>query len=462
MDFTDELKKVHCVYTEDDENWLYPIYLNDLILPVQGFKLHISATVNNATDILHSIIAYLTENKIAFKVIKNMDTLKKLNNGQFGFSQIGKFITIYPINDEKTIEIAYKLEDLLKSFNSSKIPSDKQLKEDSVIYYRYGLFTNHSYENKLIKNDGTLVEDLRKPGNAVPEWVKDPFYEQSNNEDLDKNGLFNNNYLIINCLRQKAKGGVYKAISFKEVNENGSEKQYPQVCIVKEARYLAVVDENSVDFRHRLKWERDLLLKINSKLEKVVPKVYDFFEYENNYYLVTELIEGKSLLECIQEKMSLSDTEILRICNLLLEKLKVFHHHNIIVNDLSLDNVVLLPDGDIRIIDLEFGYHESSEISASLLGYGTPGFHPLTDENNMFVEPTNSRDLYAVGAIAFALVKKDWYLKTLKNEIIKEFWNRPNLDSIENELLREVITSCLLSPDNVEKIYSIQEKIRGL
>src|SRR3954462_13598367 len=80
--------------------WAYPNYMDNLKLPFQGFKLHVSATILNSHQIFDITISYLLENFLAFKVIGNNSLLGKLNDNYFGYSQVGKFITIYPLNDD--------------------------------------------------------------------------------------------------------------------------------------------------------------------------------------------------------------------------------------------------------------------------------------------------------------------------------------------------------------------------
>jgi hypothetical protein len=63
----------------------------------QGWKLHVSATILSARPIFRLIAPYLKRRNIWFKAPKSLVELHKLNSGIFyGFSQVGKFVTVYP------------------------------------------------------------------------------------------------------------------------------------------------------------------------------------------------------------------------------------------------------------------------------------------------------------------------------------------------------------------------------
>ena len=92
-----ELKKSSNYIITDNKFWLCFSPRNiSLQLPSVGFKIHLSATLNNATDILDKFWHYIQHKNIAWKVIQDFRDLERQNLGYNGYSQIGKFITIYP------------------------------------------------------------------------------------------------------------------------------------------------------------------------------------------------------------------------------------------------------------------------------------------------------------------------------------------------------------------------------
>ena len=75
--------------------------------PSQGWKIHVSATILSACDIFRLIAPYLKKRDTLVKATKSLTELQKLNAGIFyGFSQVGKFITIYPESTESAVVMA--------------------------------------------------------------------------------------------------------------------------------------------------------------------------------------------------------------------------------------------------------------------------------------------------------------------------------------------------------------------
>lgn len=78
--------------------------------------------------------------------------------------------------------------------------------------------------------------------------------------------------------------------------------------------------------------------------------VYDFGQFENYHYIVTELIEGETLREKISKK-SLSLSEILDIAIQTANALTAAHRANIIHRDIKPENLMILPDGYVKVLD---------------------------------------------------------------------------------------------------------------
>ncbi|MCS4487828.1 class III lanthionine synthetase LanKC N-terminal domain-containing protein [Streptococcus sciuri] len=107
----------------------------------QGWKIHISCTVDNHLNIINVVGDYLLENKISFKYIDNINSLYYLLSGDAPYGQAGKFVTIYPKSDKQFKSIIEDLYPKLYGMDGIYIISDRQFK-DSIIYYRFGLFEN--------------------------------------------------------------------------------------------------------------------------------------------------------------------------------------------------------------------------------------------------------------------------------------------------------------------------------
>ena len=146
--------------------------------PAQGWKLHLAASVVAATELLNRALPLLLAEDSHFKLVATSAQLQTLNNGEGGHSQIGKFITIYPNNDQQAVRLAVALDRATAGLRGPAIPSDRPLRPGSLVFYRYGAFSYRWVQSNrgqmlpaLQAPDGTLVPDTRsagrRPGAAI-------------------------------------------------------------------------------------------------------------------------------------------------------------------------------------------------------------------------------------------------------------------------------------------------------
>ncbi|MFL2132054.1 MAG: hypothetical protein ACTH1A_03770 [Ruoffia tabacinasalis] len=109
-------------------------------IPDQGWKIHVSCTLKNALDILNIVTETLKKEKVNFKYVKNTELLNIMYKKNFSRVGAGKFITIYPNNEEQFIELLEILYFKLKDFEGPYVLSDRRYKDCAVLYYRYGGF----------------------------------------------------------------------------------------------------------------------------------------------------------------------------------------------------------------------------------------------------------------------------------------------------------------------------------
>src|ERR1043166_6467008 len=74
--------------------------------PAQGWKIHISATPLSAGAVFSRVHPLLSRCDLLFKVPASLDLLVQLNAGIGAFSQIGKFLTIYPRSTVEAVDLA--------------------------------------------------------------------------------------------------------------------------------------------------------------------------------------------------------------------------------------------------------------------------------------------------------------------------------------------------------------------
>jgi hypothetical protein len=259
-------------------------------LPRQGWKLHVSATRFSALEVLRRALSVLIAQQVTFKIAP-LDLLDQLNHGRGGLSQIGKFITVYPENDEQAVRLAVTLDAATTGLRGPAIPSDRLLGSDSIVSYRYGSFDKRALQDAdglvlgaIDAPDGTLVLDPRLPTYVAPPWTVDPFVA-AGVVALEQKAepLLAQRYVLTGLLAHSARGAVYLAIDLHD----------HRACLIKQARRDALVTADGIDARDRLRNERDMLIRLAPYA--ALPQCYDLFTYREDLFLVMEHVRGETL-----------------------------------------------------------------------------------------------------------------------------------------------------------------------
>ena len=149
---------------------------------MEGWKLHLSATVFSAVDVFEAAAPILRQHNALFKVPLRLEQLEFLNKGAFGFSQIGKFLTVYARSGEDAAALARLLHHATRGLAGPEIPFDQRYRPRSLVFYRYGSFRRGPGRpaGLITGPAGQLIRDRRQPGAAVPNWMVDPLRGKQN------------------------------------------------------------------------------------------------------------------------------------------------------------------------------------------------------------------------------------------------------------------------------------------
>lgn len=411
-----------------DGQWLQLAGLPACRPPRQGWKLHVSATPTSAPHVLQRVLPILLAAGVEFKLSKSIASLAVLNEGLPGQrSQVGKFITVYPVNDQQAVDLAQQLHQATIGLAGPAIPSDQALVPRSLVHYRYGGFAPHMSVSPvgvviplLQTPDGTTVPDKRDPWFSKPAWVTDPFEAAGlTQRSKPQSGMLGTRYRIRKALRQTAKGGVYLA--------DDRSLDPPCLVVIKEGRRFACTDSYDRDARERIQHEYAMLTKLSTS--GFVPQVYQHFIQEDNHFLVLEYIEGTSLRAWLTQRSligeALSLSEIEQIAQTLWSMLSVAHEQHIILHDFNPNNIMVCPDGKLRLIDLEISHCLQDEAPAF---YGwTRGFARDASRNSKH-QLSFADDYFSFGATLF-------FLLTLTNPLIAAD-QQPTMDRFRQLLHR--------------------------
>jgi hypothetical protein len=154
----------------------------DLTLPQQGWKIHVSACLDNAAEVLTTVADYCHARRIAFKFLRSLDVLMLANLKYAHRGSSGKFVTIYPVDEPQLETVLRELDALLAGSPGPYVLSDLRWGK-GPLYVRYGGFAERwclsesgTWELAIADGSGQLVPDRRSPSFQVPPWVRLPAF----------------------------------------------------------------------------------------------------------------------------------------------------------------------------------------------------------------------------------------------------------------------------------------------
>lgn len=320
-------------------------------LPEFGWKIHISATPSNSSEILRIVSEYCMKNLIDFKFIRDNYLLSVINSKQWGRTSSGKFIVIYPSNEKEFTATIQDLNCLLLNFKGPYILSDKRFNDNKVLFYRYGRINSKTQNYAITGPNGEEFIDNPTPYYKKPSWILDPIQEEIQIDDNDS--LLNNRYEITEALHITNSGGIYKAI---DTIKN-------QTVVIKEARPHTMELIEEVDAVSLRKIEKEILIELTNLGVDFVPKYIDSFHEWEHYFVVLEYIEGVPLSGVIsspekidiiknQDRISI-DKWFQEVYLNFSEMLDVLHDNGISHGDITPENIILNENNKFYLVDFE-------------------------------------------------------------------------------------------------------------
>ncbi|MFI6086904.1 class III lanthionine synthetase LanKC [Streptomyces sp. NPDC051218] len=369
--------------------------------PQQGWKIHVSATLENADRIAAVVHDYCVPRTVPFKFIAGRPLLHLRNSKYAGRDGSGKFTTIYPSDEQQLHEILTELGRLLEGFEGPYILTDLRWHE-GPLYVRYGAFTRRMCADErgslvpAIEDDqGRLVPDSRDPAFRVPEWVTLPPFLEAQLAARNDTTVTDLPYRMEKALHFSNGGGVYV----------GTDTRDGRKVVLKEGRPYAGLASDGADAVARLERERDALRKLAGL--GVAPEVRDWFELGGHRFLVMDFVEGSTLNSFFADRHPLLVSEpdadaiaaytawALRIHRAVEEAVAAVHERGVVFNDLHMFNIMVAPDEQsVSLIDFEAAARVGDS-GRQVVAH--PGFIAPADREGVDV------DRYALACLRLAL-----------------------------------------------------------
>ncbi|MGW6685450.1 class III lanthionine synthetase LanKC [Streptomyces sp. NPDC054961] len=376
----------------------------DAELPSQGWKIHVSATLDNAESLLTTVYEYCTARRIAFKFVPSPYLLHLRNAKYADRAGSGKFITVYPADEQQCGRIAQDLDTALDGAAGPYVLSDLRWGAGPV-HLRYGSFTlRHCYDENgelvpaIEAPDGRLVPDRRGPVFQPPEWLELPAFLKPHLAARSAVTLTGIPFTVERALHFSNGGGVYV----------GKDTRTGEPVVLKEARPYAGLASDGADAVTRLHRERAALERLEGL--DCVPAVLGTFAVGDHHFLALEHLAGKPLNTYFARRHPLIEADpgpaelaaytewALTVHRRVTEAVDAVHARGVVFNDLHLFNIMVAEDetGEptVSLLDFEAAAHVDEGLRQTVA-------------NPAFVAPAERRgfsvDRYALACLRLAL-----------------------------------------------------------
>ncbi|MBI2705713.1 MAG: protein kinase/lanthionine synthetase C family protein [Actinobacteria bacterium] len=369
-------------------------------LPKQGWKIHVSASVTNALDVLTTTWDHCVERGLCFKFLSTQAAFLAKNAKYADRSGSGKFITIYPVNEQDLERCLAELGAELSGEPGPYILSDVRWNE-GPLYVRYGGFVSMECTTAtgeivpaIEDPDGNLVPDVRAPRFSAPGWVAVPSFLMDAISERTSDSGEPLPYRIEQAMHFSNGGGVYLA----------SDPETGARLVLKEARPLAGLDGAGTDAVARLEREHRILSTLAGL--DCVPAVHERRTLWEHHFLVEEYVEGTMLADELSQRHPMISARpdgdaISAYCEWAVSAVdavdaavRAVHARGVVIGDLHPRNVIVRPDGRVCLVDFELGHRVDEDFDRTL---GAAGYAAPADRTGFAI------DRFALGALRLAL-----------------------------------------------------------
>lgn len=359
-----------------DRTWLYLI---DPAAPPRehGWKLHVSARPETLAATADRVIPVLLRYTCDAKFARGEAVLAELNTGRArAGAALGKAVTIYP-RPTDLVAMANELADALRGMDGPRIISDRRVRPDAPVYYRYGPFRAASVlsatgqlDIPMIGPSGETFSGVARTGFRCPPWASDPFGRGADTPRTVH--LSGGRYKLVQGIAHTAHGNVYRAV----------ETETHATVVIKQARAFVEEDAQGNDARVRLRHEGRILAILDGV--SGVPRLIDYFRQGADEYLVMSHGGERDLRREVQDagpyRLDVGGSRSPRrdwwaLARGLLDALDAVHARGVVLRDLTPGNVVIAESGSGLLIDFGISYHQALDedcFDGHTPGYGLP------------------------------------------------------------------------------------------
>lgn len=254
-------------------------------------------------------------------------------------------------------------------------------------------------------------------------------------------------YIVGRLLGKGGFGMIYLAYDRTNERSVAIKEYYPDGTAIRSGDNLTVEplttqqQESYNDGKKRFEHEAQLIARFRECSEMI--GIYDVFEENGSAYYAMDFVHGACLKDVIKSGKA-TPGQAVYIAQKLLPALDIMHREKILHRDVSPDNIMLCPDGSVKLID--FGAaRQLSDSTQSMSVILKQGFAPL-EQYQRRGNQGGWTDIYSLGAsLFFAMtgITPDDPLTRLEDDTLFQ----KELSDIPKSLAEILKKACALRPE---------------
>ncbi len=150
------------------------------------------------------------------------------------------------------------------------------------------------------------------------------------------------------------------------------------------------------DFTRRFRQEAAASANLQSPY---IVNVYDWGQEDQTYYIVMEFVRGGDLKTAIQQRGAINQRKVAEIGSQVCQALSVAHKQDIIHRDIKPQNIMVQPDGNVKVMDFGIARAKNSVSNKTSSVLGTA--HYISPEQAQGKELTAASDIYSLGIVLY-------------------------------------------------------------
>ena len=153
---------------------------------------------------------------------------------------------------------------------------------------------------------------------------------------------------------------------------------------------------NDPSFAARFKQEAQAAAALSSPY---IVSIYDWGKDGESYYIVMEYLRGTDLKSGIRKHGALDSRKVAQIGSQIAQALSVAHRHDIIHRDIKPQNIMVQPDGNIKVMDFGIARAKNSSLTTDNSVLGTAHYVSPEQSTGKPLGPTT--DIYSLGIVMY-------------------------------------------------------------